>query len=690
MYFFELNDIALSAFITLSTRQKELLDSINIRTVLDLLNYFPFRYEDRTQLEDIQTSLLEQRPVSCKIQIMRHDMIYFNKRRHPKIVIQDEKTQAFLIAFNRFYLQKTLEVGKSYYLYAQFQYKFNEIQANTFDFEEIKEGEESHKFKQILAVYRTPQKLKLTELRSMMQKVLGRLPDDLEDELPDYLLRQHNLISKRDALKYIHTPQKSDEIKKAKLRLSFESLFSLQLAVMLRRKMLKQINKNFHTHRSDIYDAFINALPFKLTAAQDRATQEIITDIRCSQPMHRLVQGDVGSGKTVVAFAAAAMIISNQGQCALMAPTEVLARQHYEGALKLLSPLGINIAYLSSALSKQEKMEVLDQLKSGSIDLITGTHALFQKDVCFKDLRLIIIDEQHKFGVRQRLALAQKAEHPDTLVMTATPIPRTITLTLYGDLDISIIDELPPGRQPVNTHWVKDKAAYQKMIMHVAREVEKGRQAYFIYPMIEESENSSMKSAVEMYHKIAKHFKQLKVGLIHGKMDPGEKDKIMSLFKQNRIHILVSTTVIEVGVDVPNASTIVIEDADHFGLSQLHQLRGRVGRGEFASSCFLICMENDNPDTTFRMKTMLQYQDGFKIAEADLKLRGPGEMMGTRQSGLPELRFAEYLMDEKLLMVARQDAQAILNKDPELVSEMNQTLKRGIIDPLPHSYLHSG
>lgn len=689
MYFQELRSHPLSGSLSLNEKQSRQLEQLGLLTVWDLLSHFPFRYEDRSKIEDIQTSLLEQRPVSCLVTVISHEYVYFNHRRHPKIIVQDQHTRACLVGFNRFFLTKSLEVGRQYYIYAQFQYKFNEVQAGSFDFEAYDPEVPSRKFQGIFPVYRASQNLNSRDIHKIVLRALKKFPE-LEDELPAYLVAQHHLLSKDQALRSIHSPEQEAQIKQARLRISFDALFSLQLAVFIRRRLLSGVDKNYPMQSLGLSTDYLVSLPYRLTGAQQRVLDEISQDLLSPRPMHRLLQGDVGCGKTTVAFAAVCLVTANRGQTALLAPTEVLARQHYLNALKQLNPLGIHCGFLSSSVTGEERKSILANLAAGSLDLLVGTHALFQDEVSYHMLRFIIIDEQHKFGVNQRLALSRKGSHPDILVMTATPIPRTMTMTLYGDLDVSVIDELPPGRQPIRTVWVKDQAAHSRMLDSLEEALSQGHQAYIITPLIEDSEKSNRKSVQQVHDNLRKRFGCYNPGLLHGRMSYAEKESVMADFSAGRIRLLVSTTVIEVGVDVPEATVMIIEDADSFGLSQLHQLRGRVGRGTAASTCYLVSQDNQNPDTEFRMQTMVRHQDGFKIAEEDLRLRGPGEILGTRQSGLPELRFSEYLLDQKLLTVARKDAQAILRHDPDLSQEGHEGLSRGILASLPRDYLYSG
>ncbi|MGC8764748.1 MAG: ATP-dependent DNA helicase RecG [Brevinematia bacterium] len=690
MYLSELKRIHLKDINLVTKRQLTLLEKLGILTVYDLLNFFPFRYEDRSTIESIETSLIQKRPVCTLVTVVEHQSIFYNGRKHPKIQVQDSKLRAYLVGFNRQFLFNSMKVGKKYWVFAEFVLKFNEVQTSTFDFEEFVEGQKPKNFGSILPIYSVTEGLSVKELRQIINKLMEKYLGGIDDELPEYLLKAHKLISKTEALKFIHFPQNSQELLKAKFRLAFEELFAIQLVVMMKRKMQTTIPKNFKYNNEVVVREFIAKLPFQLTRAQQNALGEIIRDMKGQKAMHRLLQGDVGSGKTVVAFIAMILAATNGFQSAMMVPTEVLAFQHYKNFLKLTEGLNIKAAILTKSITGRERNIILEGVKNGEIQLLIGTHALLQDDVNFKDLSLIIFDEQHRFGVEQRIIMAKKGNNPDILVMTATPIPRTLSLTLYGDLDISIIDEMPAGRIPVITKWFIKERDYPKLLRFIRQELMKGRQAYFIYPLIEESDKIDFENAIENYKKLSEVFKEYKVGLLHGRMSSDEKIKIMDEFKENKIQLLVSTTVIEVGVDVPNASIMVIEGADRFGLSQLHQLRGRVGRGKFQSYCALVTDGNESYETQRRMEVICNYTDGFKIAEEDLKLRGPGEILGVKQSGMPELKIADFLQDEKLLILARKDAENILNYDPELSLEKHRPLKEGIIRYLPVDYLYSG
>ncbi len=690
MYLPKLKNFQLKEIGVLTKRQLALLEKLKLYTVYDVINFFPFRYEDRSTIESIETSIIQKRPVCTVVTVIEHQSIFYQGRKHPKIVVQDSKLRAYLVGFNRQFLFNSLKVGREYWVYAEFIIRFNEIQTSTFDFEEFSEGQKPKNFGSILPVYSATEGLNVKELRQIVKKIMDKYIEEIDDELPDYLLKAHKLISKKDAFKQIHFPQNQQELKKAKFRLAFEELFSIQLVVMMKRKRQTALIKEAIYNKEEKYIKILNSLGFELTNSQKRALEEIIRDIKSNKPMHRLLQGDVGSGKTIVAFLAMIFAVENGYQTAMLVPTEVLALQHYKNFLKISKELEIGTIVLTKSVTGSERKKILDALAEGKIKVAIGTHSLLQEDVIFKNLTLIIFDEQHRFGVEQRIIMSKKAKNPDILVMTATPIPRTLSLTLYGDLDISIIDEMPRGRLPVITKWFTKEKNYNHLINFVRQELKKGRQAYFIYPLIEESDKIDFENAMENYERLKSIFKEFNVGLLHGKMASDEKINVMNEFKENKINLLVSTSVVEVGVDVANATVMVIEGADRFGLSQLHQLRGRVGRGAFQSYCALVTNGNESYETQRRMEIICNYTDGFKIAEEDLKLRGPGEILGVKQSGMPELKIADFLQDEKLLLLARKDAENILEYDPELNMEKHKCLNEGIIKYLPVDYLYSG
>jgi ATP-dependent DNA helicase RecG len=497
-----------------------------------------------------------------------------------------------------------------------------------------------------------------------------------KDQLPEYLIRKYNFIDRNRALRNIHFPESMEILEEAEKLLRYEELFYLQLTVGRKTKQTRNAPRPAAAHQYNLQMQLIKNLPFSLTPDQEKVLVEIKRDMDSQYPMARLLQGDVGSGKTLVAFISALGIIESGGQVAFMAPTELLARQHAENAAKLLEPLGVRLAFLSGNVKNSQRKPLLEALNNGEIDLIIGTHALFTGNVAFRNLEFVIVDEQHKFGVLQRLALLNKGDTPDLLLMTATPIPRTLTLTLFGDMDVSTIKTMPEGRKPIVTHLsVIDNEA--KVYQAVRAEIERSHQAYFVYPRIQDNESTSdLKDAEGMYEYLRKKiFPDFRLGLIHSKLPEEEKIKTMDHFSSGRTNILVSTSVVEVGVDIPNATCMVIEHAEHFGLSGLHQLRGRVGRGTAQSYAFLIYTKELNDIGKMRLKTMMNFNDGFSISEEDLKLRGPGELAGSRQSGFLNLTYADLVRDIRILEDARHDAFELLEKDPGFLKPENTVIR---------------
>ena len=497
--------------------------------------------------------------------------------------------------------------------------------------------------------------------------------------MPDYLLKEYKLENINEATKQIHFPNEFKDFNIARNRLVFEELLSVQLALLELKNNYMTDKKGIEFSNEAKMSDVINSLPFKLTKAQLRVLEEIDRDMESSKNMNRLLQGDVGSGKTVVAMCAAYKAVKSGYQAAIMAPTAILATQHLENFKNILEKLGIRCELLISGITKKQKEGILERLENGDIDILIGTHAIIEDNVKFKNLGLVVTDEQHRFGVKQRTKIAEKGENPDVLVMTATPIPRTLALILYGDLDISIIDELPPNRKKIETFAV-NKNMTDRVNAFIEKQLKEGRQAYIVCPLVEENEEMDLKSVEKLYETYSKEiFPQYNVEFLHGKMKPREKDEIMEKFKDGKIDILISTTVIEVGVDVPNSNIMVVENAERFGLAQLHQLRGRVGRGEYKSYCILK-YEGKSENVKKRMKVMCETNDGFIISEKDLELRGSGDFFGTMQHGLPEFKIANLFEDIDMLKMVQTVAMKILEKDPKLEKEENKPLRALIQD----------
>lgn len=525
----------------------------------------------------------------------------------------------------------------------------------------------------ILPVYSESDGLTQKKIHTLIKNVFKNLENEFAESgnvnnpwlyplVPKVIADHYKLTDRWKAIKELHFPPENADIKtytdcrtRAHLTLIFEELFILELLTALRKEDYTRASVSPFTQTQKHLEDFLKTLPFKLTGDQLKSLNDIKEDFERGSPMHRLVQGDVGSGKTLVALASAYAAIKNGKQVAIMAPTEILAQQHLVNIEKFLNPLGVKATSLTGKVKESERKEIEEQLMSGDLQLLVGTHALFEDRVQFKDLAFVVVDEQHRFGVHQRQKLKNKGTHPHFLVMTATPIPRTLTMTVYGDLDVSLIEEMPPGRTPVKTKKFF-QAERLKALTSVKEELDKGRQAYFVFPLVEESESLDLKSAQFEFEELTKHFTDFKVGLLHGRMKPQEKEDVMEEFRQNKIQVLVSTTVVEVGVDVPNATVMVIENCERFGLSQLHQLRGRVGRGEHPGKCFLILGNKFSQISKHRAEVMERTTNGFTIAEEDLQLRGPGEVLGSRQSGLPAFKMADLLKHQKILIEARKAA----------------------------------
>ena len=662
-------------------RRAELLKKLGIATVEDALSYFPWRYEDRGNLKRI-SRLAYGTYETVAGDVVSAEVVQTKRRRVSvfELVITDGTGVVVGSWFNQHYMKKTFRKGQKVILTGIVKanpYKGGRPQIDNPDYEILEEDDAEGTLihtGRTVPIYRATAGLSVRAIRSIMKTIIDSCGSALPDALPDQIVRKYGLMPAREAIAEVHFPVRERDmdalnrgVSAAHRRLSFEELFILELGLSLRKHGVATETKGISFRPPvNLEAALRKSLPFSLTMAQERVISEIKRDMAAEHPMNRLVQGDVGCGKTVVALIASLMAVENGYQACLMAPTEILAEQHFRNIVSLAGPLGVTAVLLTGSLKKKAKESVLADIASGAAGIVIGTHALIEQDVAFHKLGLAIIDEQHRFGVTQRSTLKSKGYGPDVLVMTATPIPRTLALTVYGDLDVSVIDEMPPGRAPVITRLYfesKRREAYQL----IEGELAKGRQVYVVYPLVEETEKSDLKAATEMAAHLGKDiFPRWQVGLLHGRMKGEEKEAVMASFKSGTIPILVSTTVIEVGVDVPNATVMVIEHPERFGLAQLHQLRGRVGRGTHQSFCVLMGPRMFTEETRDRLTSFVRTNDGFRIAEEDLRLRGPGEFSGTRQSGLPDLRAANILRDAELLEAARTEAFALTAGDPEL------------------------
>ena len=651
----------------------KLLNRLGIYELKDLITYYPRTYEDRSipkkieELVDGKEALIEVMPVTrvSEVRIRRNMTIL-------KMNARDDTGVCQMTWFNQSYLKGMFKPGEYYKFYGKVSKKGNKVEMNSPVYDK---AEDTKNTGRIIPIYPTTFKLSQTTLRKIIENGLSEMNGKIDESLPEYLIDEYKLLDLNTAVKQIHFPDSFDDFNLARKRLVFEELLSMQLALLALKNQYSKDVKGIAFDKDAKMSDVINKLPFSLTKAQLRVLEEIDSDMEREKPMNRLLQGDVGSGKTVVALIAAYKCVKSGYQAAIMAPTAILASQHLESFTEILKDTGIRCELLISGITKKKKEDILRRLEAGEIDILIGTHALLEENVVFKKLGLVVTDEQHRFGVRQRSIITQKGDNPDVLVMTATPIPRTLALILYGDLDISIIDELPPNRKKIETYAVT-KGMDQRVNNFLKQQIDQGRQAYIVCPLVEENEEINAKSVMEL----AEHYKNevfsdYRVEYLHGKMKPKEKDAIMEEFKNGNIDILISTTVIEVGVNVPNSNIMVVENAERFGLAQLHQLRGRVGRGEYQSYCILKYNGNSQVIRE-RMKVMTSTNDGFVISEKDLELRGTGEFFGTKQHGLPEFKIANLFEDIGTLKAVQAIAIKIINDDPKLEKDKNKLLKK--------------
>ncbi|MEZ5104707.1 MAG: ATP-dependent DNA helicase RecG [Draconibacterium sp.] len=665
-----------------------LYKELKIKTYRDLIYYFPFKYIDRTKFYNISEIHSQMPYIQAKGRIRSLETVGTGNKQRLSAQFYDNTGTIELIWFRAIKWQKEhLKLNKEYIVFGkpgEFSGKLNVVHPEM-------ETEEENQLKPaglFQGYYITSENMKKTYVNSktinkLQLTLAGLAVGKIPETLPESLIRKLKLISLEKALITIHKPENTLDLKNATFRLKFEELFYIQLRILALKHhrenkfkgyRFENVGYNFNTFYNDF-------LPFELTNAQKKVVKEIRRDINRNVQMNRLLQGDVGSGKTLVALLTMLIALDNEFQCALMAPTEILAQQHFNSISKFLNGMNVEVALLTGSTKKRERNILHEKLENGSLQILIGTHALIEDNVVFKNLGLVVIDEQHRFGVAQRAKLWQKNDliPPHVLVMTATPIPRTLAMTVYGDLDVSVIDELPPGRKPIQTmHFFENR---RKQVNNFLRQqMEKGTQVYIVYPLISESEKIDLKNLEEGYRQITEAFPDEKVSMVHGKMKPAIKENAMQAFKNGETKIMVATTVIEVGVDVPNASVMVIESAERFGLSQLHQLRGRVGRGAEQSYCILMSSYKISNESRKRLETMVRTNDGFEIAEMDMKLRGPGEIEGTQQSGIGfDLKIANLGKDGEILQLARNTASDILEKDPGLKSEENRILIKNLI-----------
>lgn len=664
------------------------LRRLGVATVYDLLTYYPRAYEDRSHI----TRIADLRPgTRATVLGVIHTVMERPTRRRGFTVLTallgDGTGYAQAVWFNQHFLKQKLRAGRRVLVTGKADYAYQgggQLALTQITALELLGAQEAAEpLLGILPIYAATDGLTQKQLRQMTEYALRETAHELTETLPAEILQEYRLIGRAEAFRRIHFPKRAEELNAARRRLAFEELYLIQCGLLGLKKRSAEAQEGIaHRTNGSLVAAVLEALPFALTEDQQKVWAETAHDMEAPLPMRRLVQGDVGSGKTAVALLALVKTVESGHQGALMAPTEILARQHYEYLSGLLAPLGIRVGFLTGRLTKKQRAEMDAALAAHTVDIVVGTHALIEDHVAFADLGLVVTDEQHRFGVAQRSALEKKSgTTPDVLVMTATPIPRTMTLTVYGDLDVSRIEHLPPGRRPVRT-FLRTAAARAKIYAFVRREIERGRQAYVVCPLIEANEESGLPSAEEVYEELSRGiFRGIRCGLLHGRMKSAEKEAVMRDFYEDQIKLLVSTTVIEVGVNVPNASILVVEHAERFGLAQLHQLRGRVGRGDYDSYCILIA--GAQAAAQERLRVIEQTSDGFRLAEEDLRLRGPGQFFGAMQHGLGDLKIADVLADMDLLLLARRAALRTVD-DPAALAFVLPTLVRQYNEQFAH------
>ena len=656
---------------TVGPNRVKLLNKLNIYTLKDLIEYYPRDYEDRSKPKNLYECTDGEEVLIEAMAAGRITEMHKGRMTISRLIVKDQTGTCYITWFNQGYLRDKFQPGRMYRFFGKISNKNGRLEMNSPVYDEIDQSKNTGK---IIPIYPLTYELKQNTLRKIIENGLAEVKGKLTETLPEYILKENNLWDINNTIERIHFPIEFSDFNKARERLVFEELLTTQLALLKLKNNYEHETDGIQFSKDVYMSDVINILPFKLTKAQLRVLEEIDRDMESNKPMNRLLQGDVGSGKTVVAMIAAYKAVKSGYQATIMAPTAILASQHLESFQGILEELGIRTELLISSVTKKKKAEILEKLQNGEIDILIGTHAILEENVVFKNLGLVVTDEQHRFGVKQRSTIASKGKNPDVIAMSATPIPRTLALILYGDLDISIIDELPPNRKKIETYAVR-KNMEERVNNFIRKQITEGRQAYIVCPLVEENEDmEGLQSVIELAEKYQKEtFSEYKVAYLHGKMKPKEKDEIMERFKNGEIQILIATTVIEVGVNVPNSSIMVVENAERFGLAQLHQLRGRVGRGEYQSYCILK-YEGNSETIRQRMKVMCDTNDGFIISEKDLELRGSGDFFGTEQHGLPEFKIANLFEDIAVLKKVQRLALKIMEDDPLLEKEKNAKL----------------
>ena len=656
---------------TVGPNRVQLLNKLNIYTLKDLIEYYPRDYEDRSKPKNLYECTDGEEVLIEAMAAGRITEMHKGRMTISRLIVKDQTGTCYITWFNQGYLRDKFQPGRMYRFFGKISNKNGRLEMNSPVYDEIDQSKNTGK---IIPIYPLTYELKQNTLRKIIENGLLEVKGQLPETLPEYILKENNLWDINNTIERIHFPIEFSDFNKARERLVFEELLTTQLALLKLKNNYEHETDGIQFSKDVYMSDVINILPFKLTKAQLRVLEEIDRDMESNKPMNRLLQGDVGSGKTVVAMIAAYKAVKSGYQATIMAPTAILASQHLESFQGILEELGIKTELLISSVTKKKKSEILEKLQSGEIDILIGTHAILEENVVFKNLGLVVTDEQHRFGVKQRGTIASKGQNPDVIAMSATPIPRTLALILYGDLDISIIDELPPNRKKIETYAVR-KNMEERVNNFIRKQITEGRQAYIVCPLVEENEDmEGLQSVIELAERYQKEtFSEYKVAYLHGKMKPKEKDEIMERFKNGEIQILIATTVIEVGVNVPNSSIMVVENAERFGLAQLHQLRGRVGRGEYQSYCILK-YEGNSETIKQRMKVMCDTNDGFIISEKDLELRGSGDFFGTEQHGLPEFKIANLFEDIAVLKKVQRLALKIMEDDPLLEKEKNAKL----------------